>query len=335
MQRPKISIIMPFKNTSKFLPECLDSILAQSETDWELLAVNDHSSDNSLDIIKSYSEKDTRIQFSTNQGNGIIPALQQAYSMSTGRFITRMDSDDIMPELKLENLVQPLEEKGNGYLTTGLVKYFSEDEIGDGYQKYETWLNKLTEKGENFKDLYKECVIPSPCWMVSREDFDKCGGFEAEVYPEDYDLTFRFYEIGLKIIPSGQLLHFWRDYSSRTSRNHKNYAYNTFIDLKVYHFLKQDHDKNRDLILWGAGRKGKAIAELLIEANVPFRWICDNPKKIGKHIYDQEMLHWKVIDEFPEAQSIISVASPDAQVEIKKYFSNKGLEPMRDVFFFC
>lgn len=326
---------MPFKNTSAYLPECLESILSQTETNWELIAVNDHSTDNSLEVINAFAGKDTRIQVLQNKGNGIIPALQTAYAQSCGQFVTRMDSDDIMPRTKLENLVQPLIKNGQGHLTTGLVKYFSDDEIGDGYQKYEDWLNEMTQTGSNFDDLYKECVIPSPCWMVYREDFDRCGGFEAEVYPEDYDLTFRFYEAGLKIIPSNQLLHLWRDYSSRTSRNHENYAYNTFIDLKVYHFLKQNNDQNRDLILWGAGRKGKAIAELLIKAEVPFKWICDNPKKIGKHIYDQEMLHWKVIDDYPNAQSIVSVASPDAQKEIKKYLAEQGLIPMKDVFFFC
>lgn len=326
---------MPFKNTSRFLPETIQSVLEQTEEDWELIAVDDHSTDNSFEVFQAFALKDDRIKVFKNDGNGIIPALQMAYSKSSGGFITRMDSDDLMPKDKLMILKKNLLDHGVGHLATGLVKYFSEESIGDGYQKYEDWMNELTREGKNFEDIYKECVIPSPCWMVYREDFDKCGGFEADVYPEDYDLTFRFYESGLKVIPSNDLLHLWRDYPSRTSRNHENYAYNTFIDLKVYHFLKQNHDSNRELILWGAGKKGKKIAELLIQADVDFYWICDNPKKIGKHIYDKEMLNWKEIEKHPDAQSIVSVASPEAQIEIKEFLSNKGLKPLEDFFFFC
>lgn len=335
MKNQLISIVMPFRDTSAYLQECLDSIIGQTQQNWELLAVNDHSMDGSLDILKKYAKKDSRIQVYNNKGKGIIPALQLAYSKSKGELISRMDSDDIMPETKLEVLSKNLISHGRGHLATGQVRYFSEDGIGDGFQKYENWLNQLTKEGSNYQDLYKECVIPSPCWMVFREDFEKLGAFNSDIYPEDYDLAFRFYEHGLKVIPSDEILHLWRDYSSRTSRNDENYAYNSFIELKLNHFIKQNYNPKRDLILWGAGRKGKALAEGLLERKIPFKWICDNPKKIGKHIYDQEMLHWKTIDEFPQAQSIISVASPDGQKEIKKYLADQGLEPMKDVFFFC
>ena len=335
MQKECISIIMPFKNTAKYLPETIESILDQTEQNWELIAVNDHSTDESADILNDFAKKDKRIQVHLNKKSGIIPALQYAYSKSSGEYITRMDSDDLMPKNKLKILKQNLTQSGTGHLATGLVHYFSEGKIGDGYQKYEHWLNSLTQKGTNFEDIYKECVIPSPCWMVHRSDFDQCGAFNSEIYPEDYDLTFRFYQNGLKVIPSKDLLHLWRDHTDRTSRNHENYAYNAFIDLKVYHFLKFNYDQNRPLILWGAGKKGKKIAELLIQSDIDFHWICDNPKKIGKHIYDKEMLHWKEIENHPNPQSIVSVASPIAQKEIKQFLVSKEQKPLQDFFFFC
>ena len=83
-------------------------------------------------------------------------------------------------------------------MATGLVKYFSETTLGDGYQKYEQWLNQLTLENRNFEDIYKECVIPSPAWMCHRDDLDNCGGFAQQQYPEDYDLCFRFYKNKLK-----------------------------------------------------------------------------------------------------------------------------------------
>ena len=62
MQNGKVSIIIPFKNTAHFLPECLDSIVNQTYIDWEVLAVNDHSTDTSLELLSSYSQRDKRIK---------------------------------------------------------------------------------------------------------------------------------------------------------------------------------------------------------------------------------------------------------------------------------
>ena len=261
MQNGKVSIIIPFKNTAHFLPECLDSIVNQTYIDWEVLAVNDHSTDTSLELLSSYSQRDKRIKVFQNNGNGIIPALQTAFAQSSGGFVTRMDSDDIMEPNRLEVMVNSLIKYGKEHVAVGKVKYFSNRGISNGYQRYEEWLNQLTSTGNNFEEIYKECVIPSPCWMVYRSDFEQSKGFEPKRYPEDYDLTFRFYEHGFKIIPCDQVLHLWRDYDTRTSRTHEHYAQNYFLDIKLHYFLKLDYDKNRPLVVWGAGFKGKKIAK--------------------------------------------------------------------------
>src|SRR5690606_1202495 len=248
-----VSIIMPVKNTSVYLLECIQSIINQTNKNWELIAVDDHSTDDSKAILHKYAANDARIKVLENTAKGIIPALQLAYSKSSGEFITRMDSDDIMVPEKLATQKQQLLQHGNNHIALGLVKYFSDNEMGEGYLKYENWLNELTKNGSNFSDIYKECVIASPCWMVYKTDFEKCGGFDSNIYPEDYDLTFRFYKNGLKCLPSNQLLHLWRDYPERTSRNHEHYAYNSFIELKVHHFLNIDYRINKKLLVWGAG----------------------------------------------------------------------------------
>jgi len=332
---PLISIITPFKNTSAFLPEMLDSVIAQSYSNWEILLVDDHSVDNSYQIVSDYSQKDARIKLYRNSGQGIISGLRTAYVHSCGTYVTRMDSDDIMTPQKLEVLLTSLLRNGPGHIAMGQVQYFSEQGVGPGYKNYEDWLNRLTAKGENYLELYKECVIPSPCWMLSREDFDLCGGFNVDLYPEDYDLVFRFYKHDMKCIPCDEVLHLWRDYSSRTSRTDENYADHTFIDLKLKYFLELHLDSNKSLVVWGAGKKGKRTAKTLVEKNIPFTWICDNPKKIGKQIYGQHMVHVNVLEDMNNFQNIVTVANPIAQKEIKKFFGDKGKKSMKDYFFFC
>lgn len=335
MNQTLVSIVMPVKNTEKYLEECLQSIINQTYVNWELLAVNDNSTDKSLEILTTFANQDKRIKVFNNDGKGIISALQLAYSKSLGKFITRMDSDDIMISNKLELMTADLLQNGKGNIALGLVNYFSEDGIGEGFSKYEDWLNKLTQSGTNFTEIYKECVVPSPCWMVCREDFEKCGGFNATVYPEDYDLVFRFYQNGLICLPSNHLLHLWRDYPTRTSRTHEHYADSSFIEIKTNYFLELDYDKSKNLVVWGAGKKGKFVAELLLKNNIPFQWICDNPKKIGKEFYKQKMLPFTALDKIENTQSIVTVASPTAQNEIKKYFLERDQKAMQDYFFFC
>ncbi|MEM9144189.1 MAG: glycosyltransferase family 2 protein [Bacteroidota bacterium] len=335
MQDTTVSIVMPFKNTAVFLGECLLSIQNQKFTNWELLAVDDHSTDGSWELLRQFSECDSRIRIFQNSGEGIIPALRTAYAHSNGQFITRMDSDDIMPENRLAWMVQALENLGPGYLAIGQVRYFSDRGISNGYQRYETWLNGLTEKGDNYSEIYKECVVPSPCWMVHRFDMDAIGAFLPDAYPEDYDLTFRFYERGLQCIPCALVLHLWRDYDTRTSRTSPHYAQNNFLEIKLRYFLKLEYDIHRPLAVWGAGNKGKEIAKRLVQGKIDFYWLCDNPKKIGKSIYGKEMLHYKVLRELGHPQSIITVANEEAQDMIRAYLSQLGQVSMRDYFFFC
>ena len=331
---PLLSILMPVKNTEMYLPACLDSIVAQSIPNWELIAINDHSTDSSKNILLNYAQHDQRIKIFDNIDKGIIAALRLAFQKSKGTLITRMDSDDRMSLDKLASMQHSLLAKGKQHIAIGQVQYFSESGIGDGYQRYENWLNSLTSTGTNYQERYKECAIPSPCWMVYREDLEACDAFRPDRYPEDYDLFFRFFQYGLTIIPSNKILHYWRDYPERTSRNDANYADNRFLSMKMAYFLQLDHQKDRPLVVWGAGKKGKWIAQFLTKKNIQFHWICNNPNKIGHNIYGHILKGESYLDQLTQAHYIITVANVEAQAEIVKRLTKEG-QLGKDFFVFC
>jgi glycosyltransferase involved in cell wall biosynthesis len=335
MEQPLISILIPFKNTEDFLGECLNSIISQTYTNWELLIIDDHSTDNSYRFVENYTKKDSRIILLKNEGSGIINALKLAFSHATGDYITRMDSDDIMANIKLETLLNNLLQNKKNHIATGLVSYFSAEGISDGYRKYEQWLNSLTTNGTNYTEIYKECVIPSPCWMIHRDNLLAIDAFNPTRYPEDYDLTFRFYQANYKVIACDKVLHHWRDYGTRASRTDANYAVNSFIDIKLHYFLKLDYNTARPLVIWGAGTKGKTIAKKLAALNIPFHWVCDNVKKIGKHIYNVQMKPFQHLETLEHPQTIVSVANSSEQAIIKAYLARLNKEAMQDYFFFC
>jgi len=330
-----VSILMPVKNAGQYLRECLESIILQTYKNWELIAIDDHSEDNSYSTLLEYSFKDDRIQVFKNHQKGIIPALQMAYARSNGKLITRMDADDIMLLEKIEYLKGNLDKHGPGHIALGLVEYFSEHELGNGYRTYETWLNSLTYYGINFEEIYKECVIPSPCWMVNRSDFEIAGAFQSQLYPEDYDLAFRFYKAGLKCIKSNHVLHQWRDHPERASRNDKNYENNRFFELKLKYFLDLERDFSRPLVLWGAGKRGKELAQKMVNQELDFFWVSNNLKKVGKNIYGRVIQRVVYVEALKKPQIIVNISSPLDQNAIRAYLDAQLLEAIEDYFFFC
>ncbi|MCH8032929.1 MAG: glycosyltransferase family 2 protein [Bacteroidetes bacterium] len=335
MDNSLISIVMPAKNAEAYITECIKSILEQEEVDWELIVVNDNSTDGTKAIVEDFTKKDRRISIFDNQGDGIISALKTGYRHVKGAYITRMDADDIMPVCKLKELKSELIKVGKGGLSTGLVKYFPSEKIGEGYKKYEAWLNNLCKSNNHFNEIYKECVIASPCWMIHKEDFDEIGAFDSTMYPEDYELVFRFYKKGLNISASDQVLHLWRDHPDRASRNHENYAIPYFFELKMTYFLELDFDKSKELIVWGTGEKGKIIANILQSKGIEFSWMCDNERKFGVDIKGV------IIESFGEIKNrkyfklIIAVAQRDAQAKIRAFLKGCNLIQNEDYFFFC
>lgn len=334
--QPLVSIIMAVKDTAPYLHECIDSIINQTYQNWELIAVNDHSSDETPAILKAYSEQDERVRYFDSDKPKLIPTLQVAYAQVRGELINRMDSDDRMPLDKIEVLVQEWLKYGKGTVIAGGTEHFvDEGEVGDGFLKYERWLNEVARTSSHYQEIYKECVIPSHCWIIHKEDFDAVDAFNPLVYPEDYDLCFRFYRHGLKVVGIDKILHFWRDRSNRISRTWDEYKDNRYFDLKLRFFYELDRDKTRPLVLWGAGRNGKDMARLIQSYDDSFHWVCDNDNKIGKDIYGVIMQHFNAISEIENPQIMVVVSSPDGKKAILEHLTQWGKKPVEDFWFFA
>ena len=322
---------MPVKNAGPYLKGCLDSIVAQTNTDWELVAVNDGSSDGSETVLMEYAREHTNIKVVHSDGVGIVSALQKAYRLSSGGMIHRMDADDLMPLDKLKLMSEVIEK---GAIVTGRVSYFCEErEVGEGFQKYTAWLNGLMEEGDFWREVYRECPVPSSAWLMYRSDFERVSGFDSELMPEDYDLAFRILKHKLKIIRLNQVVHHWRDSETRVSRNEEQYFPTAYLPLKVHYFLELHRDKTKTVALWGAGKKGKLVAKELLERNIVFTWITNNEKKIGKDIYGV-VLKSDNEQDFSGVQVIVALSSPEEKVEVQTRLSDERLVNNQDYYWF-
>ena len=105
-----ISIVIPAYNAAAFIAKTLDSILAQTYKDFEVVVINDGSKDNTLEILKEYEKKDSRIHVFSQENGGVSAARNTALTKIKGKYITYIDADDSVPPTALEDLISLMDD---------------------------------------------------------------------------------------------------------------------------------------------------------------------------------------------------------------------------------
>ena len=109
MSEPVISVIMPVYNAETYVEEAIKSILNQTFEDFEFLIINDGSEDNSLSIINNYASKDNRIKIISREKKGLVFSLNEGIKLAKGKYIARMDADDISVPERFKKQISYLE----------------------------------------------------------------------------------------------------------------------------------------------------------------------------------------------------------------------------------
>jgi len=177
---PKVSIIMPVYNAEEHVSQAIESILGQTFVDFELIIINDGSTDHSLDVIKAYH--DPRIVLICNETNiKLIPTLNKGLKVAKGKYIARMDADDISLPSRIARQVEFMDQHLNIGVCGTWVEIF-----GDGAQNF--W--RFTDQPDAVKCmLLFGCCIAHPSVMI-RRTIVEAGLCYSSLYPhgEDYAL---------------------------------------------------------------------------------------------------------------------------------------------------
>lgn len=229
---PIVSVILPIYNGEKYLNESIDSILSQSFEDFELILINDGSTDASLEIAEHYRKKDNRIVLISQENMGLISALNRGISCSKGKYIARMDQDDISLKNRFAKQVEMLD---SGCDICGCDFYLISE---DG-----------TTFGEKvvYKDAFPLVLMTNVPFahgsVMIRKDFLTKNKLEygqtKYIKAEDYKLWCSIFECGgvLKNIP--EFLFKYRDVEGSLSSHKKNMYHASMIS---YEFMKENHD---------------------------------------------------------------------------------------------
>ena len=169
----KISIITPVYNSEKYIEQCIDSVLAQSYDDFELILVNDGSKDKSLEIIEKYASLDKRIRYisKVNEGQGV--ARNFALNMAKGEYILYLDSDDWLCDSALMQIKNKFEkEKGTQIIFFNAYKHFqvsgrkNEYRFNDAY--YSKFMQNPFKPKEANEQMFSTCGLP---FKAYKKDF--------------------------------------------------------------------------------------------------------------------------------------------------------------------
>ena len=182
---PMVSVIMPVYNAERYLAEAVESILNQTFADFELITIDDCSTDGSLAILKSFADKVKRMHVLENERNlGVTPTLNRGLANARGELIARMDADDISLPDRLEKQFAFLQ----AHPEIGLVSADAVAIDAEGCAIPEEFA-LISEPGYIKWLLHFTCPITHPAVMGRKALFEQAGGYDPEIlYAEDYDL---------------------------------------------------------------------------------------------------------------------------------------------------
>ena len=324
----RTSIVLPYRDSEETLAECIKSIQAQCLEDWELLAVNDNSSDRSENIIKQYALTDSRIKPVQSTSDGLVPALNFGLTNSSSPLIARMDADDRMHPNRLSAQVDFMEKNLDTGLVSCKVEYFSSTPVDTrGYQLYVEWTNKLLSHEDISLNRFIESPFAHPSVLFRKSLLDDFGSYEDGDFPEDYELWLRYLSAGVKMKKINEVLLEWRDHPARLSRSCRKYSKDAFQRTKAHYlalWLKESISPKMTLTAWGAGKVAKKQAAHLLREGLSLERFFDvDPKKIGSQRHGVQVYS---IDEIPAPGNtflLILAGARSARGKITRFLEDK------------
>lgn len=281
---PAVSVVLPVRNGRATLPRAVASVGAQALRDWELIAVDDGSTDGSREWLRASAAADPRIRLLEQPALGLVSALNAGLAAARGRFIARMDADDECHAERLSAQVDFLERNPDTGLASCLVSFGGDHAASAGYALHVDWLNSLVTPEQIALNRFVESPLAHPSVMFRRELPELHGGYRAGDFPEDYELWLRWLEAGVRMAKVPRELLVWHDTPGRLSRTDPRYDPEAFFRVKAayvaQHLIRQGR---REVWIWGAGRPTRKRAAHLGAHGLKIAGYIDlDARKTGK-----------------------------------------------------
>lgn len=268
-EQPKITVILGVYNGKKYLAEAIESILNQTFKNFEFIIIDDYSKDNSLKIIKDYMKKDLRITLIKNKKNlGLTKSLNKGLKIAKGKYIARMDSDDVALPKRLEVQYNFLEQNKNIFLIGGGAIHINEEGKQLGAYNPIWNINKIKAR------LLTHNCFCHPTIMFRKEKGIKYN--EKFLYAQDYDFYLNLLSNGKKLTNIKDVLIKYRINSKSISFSKRAKQFLFSKKAKEFYYQRLNYGKDdsdlfnpKEILNFETGKR-EDIELLKVEARANF-----------------------------------------------------------------
>jgi glycosyltransferase involved in cell wall biosynthesis len=303
-----ISVVMPARNASATLPAALESLLAQTGADFEIVAVDDGSDDDGATwgVLASFAARDVRLRPLRLPHAGIAAALCAGLAAARGRYIARMDADDLCRPGRLARQAAYLDAHPGIGLVSCLAAFGGDPERARGYLAHIEWAHGLRDPESIRLGAFRESPLPHPTVMFRAELVSCHGGYRQGAFPEDYELWLRWLDAGVAMAKLPEELVVWNDPPERLSRTDPRYAPEAFFRVK-------------------AGRITRRRAEHLLAHGIAISaWLDIDPRKVGTVLDGRPVLAPEALPDPEDCFVLPYVASRGAVDSWSAFLENRG-----------
>ena len=267
LRKKLVSVVMTVYNQEKYLAEAIESILNQTYEKFELIIIDDGSTDDTLNIIRSYSMSDKRIRYLARENKGRVFSLNEAVKMSSGEYVAIMDSDDISYPERFEKEVDFLNRHMDVILVGTKIELKFEDTYSNEIVKEKNIILKTSNADLDRKDIFSTIndsfKIIHPTWMFRRELFEYISGYQ-DYMCEDTNFLFRTVSKGFKVDRIDEVLLKYRIHGESRSDD-KNKLKADCLKFKTDYLMGQVEFPvtSFSYMVWGSDYSGQMSAEYL------------------------------------------------------------------------
>ncbi|MBU2643227.1 glycosyltransferase [bacterium] len=274
-----ISILLPVYNAQPYLRDCLRSIQHQTYQAFEVVAVDDGSTDGSPLILSEFVAQDSRFRvLSLPRNGGIVAALNHGLNACRGEWIARMDADDIMHPRRLELQRQYFDAHPETDILGARVRVFREDgELTVGQKRYQDWGNSLLTDEAIKRDMFAESPVMHPTFFLRSSTYRNMEGYQDNPWAEDYDFLLRAYLKQARFAKLPEVLVEKRDTPARLARTDVRCKRKAMFRAKAHYFVKDRGLQDRQTcLIAGSGSSGRLACSALRQEGVVLHGFVDN-----------------------------------------------------------
>ncbi len=329
-----ISVILPVYNAEKTISRTIQSLLVQSESNFELIICNDGSKDNTQSIIQGFN--DPRIKLISQDNLGVIAAHNKALELAQGKYIARMDADDECHQDRLSLQKQYLDNHPHILACFSQVKFKSNIQNAQGFEEFVNWNNSLCSPEEILLNRFVEMPVVNPSVMMRRETINQFGTYEELEFPEDYEYWLRILNHGSHLAKLPQKLLTWHDSEGRLTRSDELYDVERFYQCKALYIAKELEKRQiKEVNILGGGIKSRKRAHYLDQYGIEIHHYIDiAPKRIGQKIAGRWVLDYNKPETYRDKFFLSYVSNRGSRKVILDHLTQHQFIHGRD-YLFC